>query len=426
MKTYSFINKCRGGALPHPYGNIGIKKVFMNEYLEKIEDLCRGAIVRAKLREERLVKPPHSLGVLEDIAIKVCGISAVDAPYLPKKRILVFAGDNGVVEEKVSCSPKSITYEQCINLTRGLTGCSTMARCQNYDLAVYDVGVDFDFNEFYKCSEYYNNYKNDIKMHPFMSKRVYDCKINYGTKNILHFDAMSVDDCMKAISVGISAVEEAKKDGIDIIGIGEMGIGNTTTSSALLSYITGADVEQVTGRGGGLLDEGLSRKIRVIKSSIERFESSGIKRDLSFENIISAMAALGGYDIVAMVGAFIASASMKMPVVIDGFISIVAAMISTYLCPKSALYMFASHKSVEKGYNIALDSINKLLERDIDLDIVKLKPLFDLSMRLGEGSGCIPAFQIIDTALFMHNEMKTFDEVHIDDSYLENIRKEKY
>lgn len=379
----------------------------LKEYIEKIEDVSKNHFEEARKREDALIKPPHSLGVLEDIACKLCAIKKCNAGKLEKKRILVFASDNGVVAENVSSAPKKITYEQCINMTKAITGASSMAKEAKVDFEVIDVGVDFDFNK------YYENDKSEMIFH-----KVIDKKIAYGTKNLLKEDAMTNEECEKAIMIGFESAKKAHDENIDIIGIGEMGIGNTTTSSAVLSAISGIEPSELTGRGGGLTDEAYVHKIDVIEEAIERYKNK-YKSDVTLDNtdienrykkVTNVLSSLGGFDIAAMVGAYIGAAYYKIPVVIDGFISVVAAYLAFIINDKSRNYMFASHKSKEIGYNFAIEKLG-------------LIPMFDLQMRLGEGSGCILAFKIIESAIYMHKNMATFSEAKIDDTYLKDIRK---
>lgn len=334
---------------------------------------------RAIDRESKLIKPPKSLGVLEDIACKMCGIKREDKPNIDKKRLIVFAADNGVYDENVSSCPQNITLDQTINLTLGITGASSMAKGYNDDIEVYDLGVNADIDKKYN---------------------VINKKISKSTKNILIEDAMDIDSLYKSLSIGMEAVKKAHDDKVDIIGLGEMGICNTTTSAAVLSALLDISPDKVTGYGAGLTRDSYLHKIDVIKNSIKRIKS---------KNILDIIRSVGGYDIAAMCGAYLEAARLHMPVVIDGFISIVAAL-SAYIYDNNVKdYMYASHESMEPGYKIAIDRLG-------------LRSLFNLDMRLGEGSGCIIAFRIIESALFMHNGMKTFDEVNIDDTYLDKIR----
>lgn len=359
---------------------------------------------RAIKREECLIKPPHSLGILEDIACKVCAIKRDDKPILSKKRLIVFASDNGVYEEKVSSCPQHITIDQTINLTRGITGASSMSTFFKDDIEVYDVGVNGDIDTYIK--EYNDRYHLDIK------NNVIDKKISYGTKNICKESAMTDDQLIKAIDIGIEAIKKAKDNGIDILGVGEMGICNTTTSSAVLSLLSGKDAKDITGRGAGLTDDDYMHKIDMIQKSIDRAYDDDTKKDI-VDNperyVYDIVKEVGGYDIASMIGAYIGAAYYHIPIVVDGYIGIVAALCAVSLNKYIKDYIFLSHISMEKGYKIAKDMIG-------------LRPMFDLDMRLGEGSGCVIAFRIIDSALAMHNGMKTFSDANIDDSYLDSIR----
>ena len=214
---------------------------------------------------------------------------------------------------------------------------------------------------------------------------------------------MSREQAITAVMTGTELAVQSAKNGADVIGVGEMGIGNTTTSSAVLAVLTGSSVEAVTGRGGGITDESYIRKIEVIKTAVNINKPD--KND-----VIDVLAKVGGFDIAAMAGAFIGAASMRIPAVIDGFISIVAALCAVRICPNMLGYLVPSHESYEIGYKIAIDELG-------------LKPLFSLGMRLGEGSGCPITFEILGAACAVINEMATFAEAGIDDGYLDEIRK---
>ena len=348
------------------------------EYVKMVSPLDEAAMTAARERQAQLAKPPGSLGRLEDLSIQLAGISGQVHNHLEKKHLLVFAADNGVVEENVSSAPQSVTLMQTVNLTRAKTGASVLAKYFGCGITVCDVGVNADIRE----SEVLNK------------------KIAYGTKNLYKGPAMTREEAEKAILTG---VELARDTDADIFGIGEMGIGNTTTSSAVLSVLLDADVEAVTGRGGGITDESFAKKKRVITGAIEINQPD--KND-----VIDVLAKVGGFDICAMCGAFIGAASKRKPVVIDGFISAVAALCAVKLCPAVRGYLIPSHASYEIGYKLAMDAMD-------------LEPLFLLGMRLGEGSGCPIAFQILDAACAIINNMATFDEAGIDDGYLDEIRE---
>ncbi|WP_294341227.1 nicotinate-nucleotide--dimethylbenzimidazole phosphoribosyltransferase [uncultured Clostridium sp.] len=357
----------------------------INNVIKGIEKLDSDKMKEAEERLNSLAKPLGSLGRLEGIAMQLAGITGNVKNKINKKAIIIMCSDNGVVEEGVASGPQTITLAQTINFTRGLTGVAVLAKENNADLIVVDVGIN-----------------SDKKI-----ASVRDKKIRKSTNNIVKGPAMTDEECLKAIAVGIDMVEEAKIKGYDIIGVGEMGIGNTTTSSAVLSVITGYEVEKVVGKGAGLTKEAFEKKKDVIKSAISI--NSPDKND-----IIDVLSKVGGFDIAAMTGVFLGAAFYKIPVVIDGFISVVAALAAFKLNNLAKEYFIPSHKSFEVGYNIAIKAMN-------------LEPMLDLNMRLGEGSGCPIAFSIVQYSCAIMNNMATFSEAEIDDSYLEEIKeKENY
>jgi len=360
-----------------------LSKIQLDRYISEITPPDAEAMYAARKRQESLTKPPHSLGRLEDIAVRFSGITGKVYNSIPRRRVIVFSADNGVVAEGVASAPQSVTLAQTINFTRGLTGVATLARHFGCELDVVDVGINAD----YDC--------------PGIHRR----KVAYGTGNIAEGPAMTREQALQAIAAGIEFAEKAKREGCDIIGIGEMGIGNTTTSSAVLSCITGLPVEITVGRGGGVNDKGFNRKREIITEAIRREAPEP-------SDIVGVLSALGGFDIAAMTGAYIGAAHEKLPVVIDGYISVVAALCAGRLAPRCTEYMFASHASYEPGYVHAINALG-------------LKPMFDLEMRLGEGSGCPIAFEIIGAALGVQSNMGTFDEARIDDEYLSEIRADE-
>ena len=343
-----------------------------------IAQLDAGAMAAARERQAQLAKPPGSLGRLEELSIQLAGITGKVHNKIEKKHLLVFASDNGVVEEGVSSAPQSVTLMQTVNLTRHKTGASTLCKHFGCDITVCDVGVNADIKE----------------------PKVLNKKIAYGTQNIVKGPAMTREQAEQAILIGY---ELAKATDADVIGIGEMGIGNTTTSSAVLSVLLDADVDAVTGRGGGITDQSFLKKKQVIKDAIAINNPN--KND-----VIDVLAKVGGFDIAAMCGAFLGCAATRRPVVIDGFISAVAALCAYRLYPNSVRYFIPSHASYEIGYKLAMDAMH-------------LQPLLLLGMRLGEGSGCPLAFEILDAACAIINDMATFDQAGIDDGYLDEIRE---
>ena len=332
----------------------------------------------AEVYQARLAKPPGSLGRLEELSIQLAGITGRVHNALNKKQLLVFAADNGVVAEGVSSTPQSVTKQQTINLTRGKTGAAVLAKHFGCGLTVCDVGVNADIYE----------------------STVLNRKIAYGTQNICTGPAMTREQTLQAILTG---AEIARTVDADVIGVGEMGIGNTTTSSAVLAVLLGADVEAVTGRGGGITEESFRKKKAVIRTAIE------VNRP-DRDNVVGVLSKVGGFDLAAMCGAFLGAAAARRPAVIDGLISAAAALCAVRLCPNVHGYLVPSHASFEIGYRLAMEAMD-------------LRPLFDLGMRLGEGSGCPLAFQVLDAACAVINDMATFDEAGINDDYLDEIRR---
>lgn len=350
----------------------------IKDYIAKIRPLDEGAMEDARRRQAQLAKPPGSLGRLEDLSVQLAGITGQVHNRMEKRHLLVFASDNGVVEEGVSSAPQSVTLMQTVNLTRAKTGASVLCKHFGCGITVCDVGVNADIAE------------------PCVLNR----KIAYGTRNIVHGPAMTRAQAEQAILTGITLAMEIDAD---VMGIGEMGIGNTTTSSAVLSVLLDTDVEAVTGRGGGITDDSFRKKKEVIKTAIAINKPD--KTD-----VVDVLGKVGGFDIAAMCGAFMGCAIARRPVIIDGFISAVAALCACRLCPDAVHYFIPSHASYEIGYKLSMDAMG-------------LEPLFLLGMRLGEGSGCPLAFEVLSAACAIINDMATFEQAGIDDGYLEEIRE---
>lgn len=350
----------------------------LDALVREVLPLDRRAMTAAEEYQARLAKPPGSLGRLEEISIQLAGITGHVHNALNKKQLLVFAADNGVVAEGVSSAPQSVTKQQTINLMRGKTGAAVLAKHFGCGLTVCDVGVNADIYE----------------------SAVLNRKIAYGTQNICTGPAMTREQTLQAILTG---AEIARTVDADVIGVGEMGIGNTTTSSAVLAVLLGADVEAVTGRGGGITEESFRKKKAVIRTAIE------VNRP-DRDDVVGVLSKVGGFDLAAMCGAFLGAAAARRPAVIDGLISAAAALCAVRLCPNVRGYLVPSHASFEIGYRLAMEAMD-------------LHPLFDLGMRLGEGSGCPLAFQVLDAACAVINDMATFDEAGINDDYLDEIRR---
>lgn len=363
------------------------------ETIAKEGFLYEEVIEEAKARQKVLAKPTGALGTLEDISIQLAGITGKVKNTVNDRAIVIMSADNGVVEEGVASAPQSVTLSQTINFTRRLTGVSSMAKHFGIDLLVVDIGVKLPIPEVL--------YTDSMTENGRLTNKIYNMRLANGTKNLAKEPAMTREQALIAINCGIDSVKAIKECGYEIFGIGEMGIGNTTTSACILSALTGAAGEEVVGRGGGLNDEGLAKKVRIVDEAVAKCKG---------DDIIDTLAKIGGFDICAMVGAFLGAAYYRLPVVVDGYISAVAALAATRLAPNAFNFMFGSHLSKEPGYVIAVDAMG-------------LKPYFDLGMRLGEGSGCPISFNIIETACATMNEMATFDEGAIDADYLSEAEK---
>lgn len=352
----------------------------LKQYLAQINAPDREAMDAAARYQALLAKPPGSLGKLEDISIRLAGITGKIKNELTKKRIIVLCSDNGVVEEGVSTTPRSVTAAQAVNMTKHLTGMSSIAQHFGNEIVVVDMGI---YDE-YDCPQILNR------------------RIARGTANLAKQAAMSREQAHQAILTGIELAADARREGVHVIGVGEMGIGNTTTSAAVLAALTGLGAEDVTGRGSGMTDEDFSMKKQLIDNALALHQPDST-------DVIDVLSKVGGFDLAAMCGVFLGAAIYRIPAVIDGFISIVAALCAARLCPHTSGYLFPSHASHEKGYMAAAHELG-------------IEPWLGLGMRLGEGSGCPLAFEIMSAACAVMNHMATFEGASIDDSYLDKIR----
>lgn len=350
----------------------------LKSLLDAIRPLDEQAMEEARRRQAQLAKPPGSLGRLEELSVQLAGITGQVCSRVDKKHLLVFAADNGVVEEGVSSAPQSVTLMQTVNLTHAKTGASVLAKHFGCGITVCDVGVNAQIREM----------------------RVLNRKIAFGTGNIAHGPAMTRQQAVQAILTG---AEVAASADAQVLGVGEMGIGNTTTSSAILAVLLDVPVETVTGRGGGITDESFRRKKEVIRQAIAVNRPDGA-------DVVDVLRKVGGFDVAAMCGAFLGAAATHRPVVIDGFISVVAALCAYRLCHQVRGYLVPSHASYEIGYKLAMEAL-------------ELEPMLLLGMRLGEGSGCPIAFQVLEAACAIIGDMATFDQAGIDDEYLDPIRQ---
>ena len=340
----------------------------------EILDLVRGDL-------SRLAMPPGSLGKIETTAARMAAIQKRRRPRAAKRRIIVLCADNGVVDENVSSAPREVTARQAVNMTKGLTGMSSIAAQRGDEVQVVDMGIATP----YECAQILNR------------------RIRCGTDNIVKGPAMTMEEAEKAVMTGVSLAGQASKEHVDIVGVGEMGIGNTTTSAAVISVLTGAEPAKVTGFGGGITQQAYLRKVQCVQRAIDvNKPDADVPTDV--------LAKVGGFDLAAMCGVFLGCAKYGIPAVIDGVISAAAALCAVRMCPACRDYLFPSHQSVEPGYMAAMEALG-------------IEPWFKLDMRLGEGSGCTMSFAVMEAACAILERMATFEKAGIDDSYLEEIRE---
>ncbi len=343
----------------------------LQKVLKQIQpvDVSRTNEIQSEL--DNLTKPQGSLGRLEELAKKYCLITGRNKPKIRNKIIFTFAGDHGVTEENVSAWPKEVTRQMVFNFLRGGAGVNVLAKHVGARVIVVDMGVDYEFE-------------------PAEGLEVR--KIGFGTKNMTKGPAMTREDAERAILAGIELAEKYK-DGLDLLGTGDMGIGNTTPSSAIVSVITGVDPENVTGRGTGIDDRSLQGKVAVIKKAIS--VNNPDPRDA-----LDVLAKVGGYEIAGIAGLVLGAALYRIPVVIDGFISTAGALIAAELNPLVKGYMIAAHQSVEIGHRKMLEHLEQI-------------PLLDLNLRLGEGTGAALGMSLVEAGVKILGEMATFADAGV-------------
>lgn len=341
------------------------------DILASITPLDQAAMEAARKRQQELTKPAGSLGRLEEIAIQLAGITGHPKPEVRRKAVIVMAGDHGVAAEGVSAYPAEVTPQMVYNFLRGGAAINALAKFSGARVLVGDIGVAADIT------------------HPELVSR----KVAYGTANMAKGAAMTREQMVEAILVGVDVFEAQFEQGIDLVATGDMGIGNTTASSAIAAALLGKPVSSVTGRGTGINDEQLTHKIEVIERALERN-----RPDL--RDPFDVLMKVGGFEIAGLVGVIMAAAARRVPVVIDGLISGAAALLAVEMQPIIRDYLFAGHRSVEQGHRLMLEHM-------------RLVPLLDLNLRLGEGTGAVLAMTIIEAALRAHNEMATFAEAGV-------------
>jgi len=340
--------------------------------IEKIKPLDEGAMAQAQARQDQLTKPPGSLGRLEELSIQLAGIQGRVLPEVKHKAIVVMAGDHGVVAEKVGNWPQEVTAQMVYNFLRGGAGINVLGRQVGARIVVVDMGV-----------------AAELKANPQLVSR----KVGLGTQNMALGPAMTAEQAVRAVENGIEVVTAEIDRGLDIVGTGDMGIGNTTASSAICAVMTGRPVAEVTGRGAGLTDEQLAHKVAVIERALAtNHPDPGQPLDV--------LAKVGGFEIGGLAGVMLGAAARRIPVVVDGFISGAAALIATALAPGLKDYLIAAHLSAEAGHRILLEHLG-------------LKPLLSLDMRLGEGTGAALGIFLAETAARILAEMATFAEAGV-------------
>lgn len=340
----------------------------LQETLEKIKPLNEQTREIAKKRWDSIAHPLHSLGLMEDVIVQIAGITGNQEIQIEKKALVPMCADNGVVEEGVTQTGQEVTAIVAENFLVEQATASILCKQSGAHIFPIDIGMAVD---------------TKVPKH----------KVAYGTKNMAKEPAMTYEEAVQAIEVGIHVAEDLKEQGYGLLATGEMGIGNTTTSSAVASVLLEQPVEEMTGRGAGLSTAGLEKKIQVIKHAIEIHKPD--KRD-----VIDVLSKVGGFDIAGLVGIYLGGAALGIPVVIDGFISGVAALAAKMLCPTAADYMIASHVSEEPAAKMVLNALGK-------------EAFLHAHMCLGEGTGAVAIFPLLDMAAAVYNGMSTFRDIDI-------------
>ena len=342
----------------------------LEETLAQIKPLDKTAMEMAAKRWDSIAKPLHSLGKMEKLVIQIAGITGSADVSVKKRALVPMCADNGVVEEGVTQTGQEVTAIVAENFLSGATSACVMSRQCGTDVVPVDLGMVVD------------------------TKVPTDLKIAYGTANMTKEPAMSREQAVQALEAGIEMVRRLKEEGYELLATGEMGIGNTTTSSAVAAVLLDRPIEEMTGRGAGLSGDGLTRKINAIKKAIEVNSPDP-------EDAIDVLAKVGGFDIAGMAGMFLGGAALGVPVVIDGFISCVAALIAQRICPTAGEYMIASHVSKEPAACLILEALGK-------------EAVIHGEMCLGEGSGAVALFPFLDMGIAVYDSMSTFEDIHVE------------
>lgn len=346
----------------------------LEEIIKDIKPLDEAAMQTARARQDTLTKPRGSLGRLEELSIQLAGMKADPFPSVEHKAVIVMAADHGVALEGVSAYPAEVTRQMVLNFLRGGAAINVLAHQARARVTVVDIGVAADFEPL-----------------PGLVRR----KISCGTRNLAQGPAMTREEARQALQTGADVLYEEAAQGLDIVATGDMGIGNTTPSSAIVAAMTGLPVAKVVGRGTGIDDQGLERKIHVIEQALHLNQPDA-------NDAMDVLHKVGGLEIAGLAGVMLAAASRRIPIVVDGFISTAAAMIAVGLAPGVREYLIGAHQSVEIGHQAMLKNLG-------------LVPLLDLRLRLGEGTGAALAFHILEASTRILREMATFEEADVSD-----------
>lgn len=337
-------------------------------HIEKPDENLRPSIID---KINNLTKPKGSLGRLEEIALQIALIQQTLTPALHKPQNIIFAADHGIVEEGVSLSPKEVTWQQLSNFLHGGAGVNFLCRQHGFELKIVDAGVDYDL--------------------PY-EKGIIDMKVRRGTRNYLYEAAMTKEEMKLCIERGAEVVRRCHEEGSNVLSFGEMGIGNTSSSSLWMTYFTGIPLEQCVGAGSGLNQQGIRHKYEVLKRSMENYNGDGSATDI--------IRYFGGLEMVMAVGAMLQAAELKMLILVDGFIMTNCMLAAMQLCPSVKDYAIFGHCGDESGHKLILE-------------YMQAKPLINLGLRLGEGTGAICAYPLVDSAIRMINEMDNFAHASI-------------
>ena len=350
------------------------RSLSLHDVIRKIIPADQGWRGRARDRILRLTMPPWALGRLLDLAVDLAGMTRSLAPPVDRRAVVVMAGDHGVTEEGVSAFPREVTVQMVRNFARGGAAVNVLAGAAGARVIVVDVGVAGDLGDL------------------AASGKIISRRVAPGTRNFLRGPAMGREEAIRALEVGIETAFDLA-DSVDLLAAGEMGIGNTTPSSAILCAFCGIDPEAAAGRGTGLDEEGRRRKAGLIARAIELHRPDPA-------DPIGVLEKVGGFEIGAIAGLILGGAARRKPVLVDGFITTAGALLAQAICPAATDYMIASHRSAEPGHEAALRKIGKI-------------PLLDLGMRLGEGTGAVLAMHLVDAAVRVLTRMATFDEAGV-------------